>query len=250
MRWLGNAALALLVLAPAMAPAAELPRSAPPPPHAVPGATDTTRFLPPWLRPWIEFGGGWMAGPRRVNHLYEPGQAVAIGLEARPDPRWALRTALDYRMLIANTKQAVYLAYFDPRDPTVVSVDTILFERQTSGWIATAHAEAGARLPGDFWITAGGGGGYMRTGLVDRWGPAPGDYPPELAGEVADGWGWEWTGALRYDFSPVPRVPLGLELRTAELRRRRDAVRTWSVRLCFRMPEDLPAGSPPRPRGR
>lgn len=250
MKWLGNAILALLVLASAVASAAELPQPSPPAPHAAPARADTTRRMPPWLRPWVEFGGGWLAGPRHVKPLYEAGQAMAVGLEARPGVRWALRTALDYRMLIANTKQAVYLGYFDPLDPTVVHVDTVVFERQTTGWVATARAEAAARLPGDFWLTAGGGGGYMRTGLVDRWGPAPGDYPPELASEVADGWGWEWTGALRYDFTPVPRVPLGLEVRTAELRRRRDPVRTWSVRLCFRMPEDLPAGSPPRPRGR
>ena len=250
MKWLLIAALTLVGLVAAEALNAQPPAvSPPPPPHAASTARDTTHFLPPWLRGWLEFGGGWMAGPSYLKRHYESGQSFAAGLEARPRPRWALRTAVDYQMVLAHARRVLYVPYLDPLDPRVVYVDTVHFETQTTGWIAGSRTEVGARLPGDFWLTAGAGGGYMHSGLGGDASAGFSDVGMPTSDAVANGWGWLWTAAVRYDFTPAPRVPLGLDVRTSELRRGHDAVRTWSVRMCFRMPEDLPPGTPaPRRR--
>jgi hypothetical protein len=253
MKWLGNAIFALLVLAPAAARGAG-PEQAPPapPPHPAAAPRDTTRFLPPWLRPWLEFGGGWMAGPSHLKQYYESGQAFASGIEARPGPRWALRTALDYQMLVANNTATIYVLT-PTGTPGVSYVDTVHFQTQTTGWVASLRTEAGVRLPSDFWLTAGAGGGYMHSGLAGDQVAGLSDLLVPTSGAVANGWGWLWTAALRYDFTPAPRVPLGLDVRTIQLRRDHDAVQLWSVRLCLRMPADPPPGSAPPPhdgRGR
>jgi hypothetical protein len=235
-------AASLLVLL-AAAPAHSQPPGEPPPPPPPPAAAaapDTTHFLPRWVRPWFELGGGWMSGPAAMRRHYVASQGLALGLEGRPSPRWALRAGLDYQMLVANSKTPIY--YISEAGLESTSVQT-----QTTGWIGSVRAEAGARLAGDFWLTAGAGGGYMHSGLsgveTDLF-TGYEVYPTDL---VANGWGWLWTAALRYDFTPDPHVPLGIDVRTSSLQRRHESVQTWSVRLCYRVPAGKPSGAPRPP---
>jgi hypothetical protein len=229
------AASALLLLIAATPLQAQPPAGAAPA-QASSAARDTTRFLPTWLRPWMEFGGGWMSGPTNIKRNYESGQVFGVGLEARPNPRWSVRAGLDYQMLLANSESNVYVVYNVPELGGAV-VDTVRFQSQTTGWIAGLRAEGGRRLAGDFWLTAGGGGGYMHSGLSGADNDLYSGILVNTSGAVANGWGWSWTGALRYDFEPAPRVPLGVEVRTSSLHRNQDDVRTWSVRLSLKMPE-------------
>ncbi len=233
-------ALTLLALVTA-APARAQPPGAPLPPPAAPAPRDSTRHRPPRLHPWLEFGGGWISGPARLRQYYEASQGFAAGLEARPAPRWALRGALDYQMLVANGWADLHVV-----DAAANRATTVRTRTQTTGWIAGARAEAGARLGGDFWLTAGGGGGHIHSGLSGVETDALSGYRVLTSGDVANGWGWLWTAAVRYDFTPDPRVPLGIDVRTSSLQRRHDSARTSSVRLCFRIPESGPRGAPRR----
>jgi hypothetical protein len=204
---------------------------------------DTTHVFPRWLRPYFEFGGAWMTAPDYIRKHYESGQGFGLGLEARAHDRWALRGTADYQMLLANDLNTLYYLGQDPVTGLVV-VDTLQLHSQTTGWFLTGRAEAGARLFGDFWATGGAGGGYMRSGLVGQQTDLNSLYPILGSGAVKNGWGWLWTTSIRYDFQPAPRVPLGFEVRTTNLRRGSDDVRTWAIRICWRVPYE---NGPPDP---
>jgi hypothetical protein len=240
-RWRGAATLLLLLLAlPAFA------QPGPRPAAARGAADDTVTFIPRWLHAWFELGGGWLAGPRYLHQHYESGQSMSAGLEAWPRHKLALRGAIDYQTLLANRSidQVVIV-------PTSVAgevmLDTVPYTYQTSAWRGTARVELGVGLPGGFWLTGGGGGGYMNSGFSGFEDYVPPGVTPNVPAPLRNGWGGSWTAAARWDFQPAPMVPLGIDVRHTTLRRSGVDIRFWSIRLCYRVP-DLPK-SPGR-RGR
>jgi len=192
-------------------------------------------------RPWVEFGGGWMSGPHDLSQHYQSGQGFGGGLENRISPRWALRAALDYQMVIASGPTVSYVPY-----GTGVYADTAT--AQTTGWLATMRGETGVRVVNDVWVTAGAGGGYLHSGLDGNELLLNSYYQVLTSGAVRNGWGWLWTAAVRYDFEPAPRLPLGVDARTTTLVRGGEAIHTISIRVSYRIPEG-PA-RPPRRGGR
>ncbi|HTQ43173.1 MAG TPA: hypothetical protein VMI75_10495 [Polyangiaceae bacterium] len=239
-----------LALALALAPAAARPARAQsaPPPAAAPAhaARDTTRFLPDWIRPWLEIGGGWMSGPARVKSHYESGQEFGAGLEGRFGNRWALRLGMAYQILQANHDDSLIVVTAETSTGQAV-LDTAGYSYQNAAWIGTLALEPGVRVIGDFWLTGGLGVGYMRSGFDG----SDIDYGainlPKLPGALTSGWGWAWTASTRWDFQPAPEAPLSLELRTSTLARNGDNVQTWVFKVMYRVP-NLPHDN--RRRGR
>ena len=239
----------LIALAPLAARPAQAQR--PPETHVAgdPGAApDTSQFLPDWIRPWLEIGGGWMTGPKYVSRHYESGQGFGAGLEARFANRWALRLGMNYQILQANHDDSLLVITAVDASGAAV-LDTANYSYQSSAWLGTLALEPGVRVIGDFWLTGGLGVGYMRSGFDGSDVEFDTINPPALPGALRSGWGWEWTAAARWDFQPAPQVPLGIEVRSSSMQRRGDDVRTWAFRICYRVPW-TPASAQHHGRGR
>ncbi len=221
-------------------------RSAPQRRHGGAGA-DTSRSLPRWLRPWLDFGGGWMATPSWLRPNYESSQGFGVGLEARPHTRWALRAGLEYQMLQARHDGNLILV--TSGFGGTAFADTVPVHFATTAWQLALGGEFGVRALGDVWLTGGGGVGYMRTGFEDLWGLSVPDLELAVPAALRSGFGPTWTAAARYEFEPAPDVALGLEVRTTALRRGGEDVRLWLVRLCYRVPS-RPVGRGHEPGGR
>jgi hypothetical protein len=194
---------------------------------------DTTGFLPHWLRPWFEIGGGWLGGPKYLKPFYQSGQTLVAGLEVRPRARVAIVGSADYQIMIANHNVPLGMFYIG-NDGLTAGVDTVNFSYQTSAWRTLALAELGLRPWGDVWLTGGGGGGYMKSGFEGL-----DSYIRNAPPIVRNGWGWAWTASVRYDFTPAPAAPLGLVARSTQMLRGHDTLQFWKVALCYRVP-DLP----------
>lgn len=220
----------------------------PPPAFRAPLPRDTARVAPHVMtaRPWLEFGAGWVGGPADLAHLYQASQGLGAGLEFQPRRGFALRMAADYQMLVAREDAKVPV--FVLGSGGTVDLDTVSIQFDGNAWIAQARFEAGCELPGDFRLTAGVGGGYMNGGFSDNVG-TPGSFVSDVLVEriVRNAWGWSWTSALRWDFEPAPEAPLGIDVRHTAFVRNDATLHTWSVRLCYRMP-DRKAHRPPDPR--
>ncbi len=222
--------LAVLVLVPHLAAAKPHGDRASRHHHA---ASDSTRLVPSWMHPWFEVGGGWLASPRFMRGPYESGQALGAGVSARPLHRLELRTAFDYQTLQTNSRNVAYLPYGRPGGGT--AVDTINYQSVGRAWTLTARPELGVMVLPDIWLTGGMGGGYMYGGGFENGVSSPISGPASLPPAMHNGWGWLWTAAVRYDFQPDPALPLGFDVRMSGIRRGPDVVRTWSVRVTYRM---------------
>jgi hypothetical protein len=203
------------------------------------GDADTVSFLPRWVHPWFEIGGDWLGAPRSLRGPYESGQAAGLGLSVRPMHRLELRSAFDYQTL--QTTRSGRTAYLWGYDKTGHALsDTLSYTSSGQSWALTVRPEVGMMALPDVWLTGGIGGGYMNGGfdnaLVNI------DAPAHTPAAMHNGWGWLWTAAARWDIQPDPALPLGMELRTTSLKRGPDFVRTWAVRVTYRMPHSMRRG--------
>ncbi len=200
-------------------------------------ASDSTQFLPAWMHAWFELGGDWLAAPHFMRGAYESGQAFGLGLSARPRHRLEVRAALDFQTLQTQTTNVAYFLYgYDATGHALV--DTVNYQAVGRAWTGTLRPEVGFMPVRDVWLTAGLGGGYMNGGFQDGFGSISGS-SAGLPVAMSNGWGWLWTAAARWDIEPDPMLPLGFDVRTTGMRRGPDFVRTWSIRVTYRVPESL-----------
>jgi hypothetical protein len=194
---------------------------------------DTGAFFPTWMHPWLELGGDWLAGPKYMQHPYKSGEAIAAGIAVRPRRHLELRAALDYESIEVENDRKLAVEFFDASSGTF-GIDTVDFSYAGNAWSAMVRPEVGVMLAHDIWVTGGVGGGYMNGGFTADFAAL---YPDvRLPEAMRDGWGWSWTAAARWDVEPDPMLPLGLDVRSTSLKRGRDFVRTWSIRITYRIP--------------
>ena len=218
------------------------------PPHhrAAAASSDTTEFFPPWLHPWLEIGGGWIASPGYMHHFYDSGQGFAAGVSTSPWRRVAFRVAADYQMMQSH-HDAQYVIDWGSTVSGAPQLDTLSYQFEGSSWSWTMRGETGVQPGPGLWLTGGLGAGYMNGGFEDLSNTPGSGFKTAPPASMLNGWGWTWTAAARWDIEPDPAIPLGIDLRTTSMRRGSDFVRWWSIRLCYRIP-NLVANGPPPPR--
>jgi hypothetical protein len=174
-----------------------------------------------------------------MNRAYESGQAVGLGVSVRPMHRLELRTAFDFQTLqTSRTGRVAFLWGYDQAGNALT--DTTNYTSTGRSWTMMLRPEVGVMPVHDFWFTGGAGGGYMNGGFDDAL--ANVDQPVHSPVAMRNGWGWLWTAAVRWDIQPDPALPLGAELRTTSLKRGPDFVRTWAIRVTYRMPRTMRRG--------
>ena len=208
----------------------------PPPPHAK-APRDTTVFLPPWMHPWVEIGGGWLASPKYMRSFYESGQGFSAGLSARVKPRLDLRLSGDYQMLVSHHtgRTVIDWGYLDQQGQEVV--DTLTYDFDSNASMMQLRGETGVGVGHGLWFTGGLGAGYMHGGFQDESNIPGSGFKTAVPAAMRNGWGWSWTAAARWDLDLDPMVPLGLELRTTSLKRGPTFVHWYAVRLSYRIPD-------------
>lgn len=203
-----------------------------------PAAADTSRFLPAWMHPFAELGGGWMVTPNYMRRWFQSGQGFAVGLAARPAHRLGVRAAIDVQMLPAIHYYDLFSLVDDGTGNIVV--DSSVVEIDETAWSGMLRPELGFMVAKDLWLTAGVGGGYLGYGF-DAY-EKLGAIGPEVRTPkgMRNGWGWLWTAAARWDFRPADLAQLGVEVRANGIGHGGDMMRGWSIRVIGYAPEAKP----------
>lgn len=190
--------------------------------------SDTGQFLPRWLHLHGSIGYGWLSSPRRIRERYEAGQDFEFGLEARVQPRLRLRLNAEYQVLPALGELRYTILNTGGRVGGALS-DTLSFDWQQRGWLGASRAEAQLRVLPHAWLIAGGGYGYLESGVrpyhfEDPFGTVDIVFPG------SSGWGWLGSAGLRYEFDLFGPT-LGVETRWSAFTRKQDDLQLWSVRI-------------------
>jgi hypothetical protein len=209
-------------------PTPALARAAAPP--------DTTWLFPTWMHPWLEIGGGWLASPKYMRAFYESGQSFAAGIAMTPRRRLQVRTAIDYQMLLSHHTGRTVIDWGAIGGTGQPILDTLTYSFDSNAWNAILLTETGFEAGYGLWFTGGLGAGYMNGGFEDLATLSGSGLTSDLPATMRNGWGWAWTASAHWDVDLDPMVPLGVNLRTTQLKRGDDFVHWWSIRLCYRIP--------------